>query len=395
MGRCGESQPEWISKRRVRTATHRPTCEQDACSHLPNCKYAVFFSWQSISTSSQTPSLRTSTKQALRVKKSDKIRELESHLPFFVQVLAMPVMSHRWSIAPMSSANVGELFTAGGAFFALRNDISGTVHLLAFLGVGVGLSILPFSASMTWKPKYRSFQTAYKTSFEHINNKAAILVTGGIAYGPSQPSASIAQLKVMTGLVPWGKVLFSRWIGDAALYSRVDEGISVPNLSVERQVGYVKVFETWNDALDPPVVPDGAIRPDPGYIDIPDAPLPPAPRPPRPKRIRFEAEVLFDFDSDHLKPEAHSMLIKVLTELENRVVPRVVIEGHADSLGSDAYNINLSRRRAESVKRWFVMAHAPDAINYQVRGMGEAYPIADNSSAAGRARNRRVEIAIS
>lgn len=294
----------------------------------------------------------------------------------------------------MSSASVGEFFTGGGANFALRNDKSETVHLLVFIGVGVGLSILPFSVSMTWKPKYRSFRTVHMTSFEQIDGKAAILLTGGIAYGPNQPSASITELRVMTGLVPWGKILFSRWLGDAALYSKVQDGVTVPNLSIERQVGMVKVIEIPYDALDPPDVPDPPIRPTPGYIDIPDAPLPPPPRPPRRKRIRFEAEVLFDFDSDHLKPEAHSMLLTVLTELEGRVTPKVVIEGHADSRGSDAYNINLSRRRAESVKRWFVMAHAPDAIHYQVRGMGEAYPVADNATAAGRAKNRRVEIDI-
>jgi outer membrane protein OmpA-like peptidoglycan-associated protein len=69
------------------------------------------------------------------------------------------------------------------------------------------------------------------------------------------------------------------------------------------------------------------------------------------------------------------------------------IEGHTDSQGSDEYNMTLSQQRAESVKQYLVQAGVkPEIITTQ--GLGETTPVADNSTAAGRQKNRRVEIVI-
>jgi OOP family OmpA-OmpF porin len=70
---------------------------------------------------------------------------------------------------------------------------------------------------------------------------------------------------------------------------------------------------------------------------------------------------------------------------------RVSVEGHTDSIGSDAYNQRLSERRAKAV-RDYMISQGIDASRITTRGFGESKPVADNKTAAGRAENRRVEI---
>ena len=72
----------------------------------------------------------------------------------------------------------------------------------------------------------------------------------------------------------------------------------------------------------------------------------------------------------------------------------VVISGHTDSVGDDASNLRLSQRRAEAVRDYFVQQAGIDAKLLSVKGHGEAQPIADNGTEAGRARNRRVEVLV-
>lgn len=70
---------------------------------------------------------------------------------------------------------------------------------------------------------------------------------------------------------------------------------------------------------------------------------------------------------------------------------RVVVEGYTDSIGSDAYNMKLSERRAETV-RDFMVSKGISPTRITTRGFGKANPIASNKTAEGRAENRRVEI---
>jgi outer membrane protein OmpA-like peptidoglycan-associated protein len=70
---------------------------------------------------------------------------------------------------------------------------------------------------------------------------------------------------------------------------------------------------------------------------------------------------------------------------------RISVDGYTDSVGSDAYNEKLSKRRAEAAQRYLV-GKGVDASRITVRGLGETNPVADNATADGRAENRRVEI---
>ncbi len=105
-------------------------------------------------------------------------------------------------------------------------------------------------------------------------------------------------------------------------------------------------------------------------------------------------KVLFDFDKATLRPEALRQLGVVLQALKEQPNLQVTIVGHTDGVGSDAYNLKLSQRRAESVAQYLVSQGVPrQSITTDWRGKRE--PIASNATAAGRAQNRRVEITLS
>ncbi len=106
--------------------------------------------------------------------------------------------------------------------------------------------------------------------------------------------------------------------------------------------------------------------------------------------------VLFEFDSAALKAEARGQLDGLVQELKTRPADivagtTVAIEGHTDSVGSDAYNQGLSQRRADSVRQYFIDAGL-SASMVVATGMGEASPADSNATAEGRANNRRVVI---
>jgi len=104
--------------------------------------------------------------------------------------------------------------------------------------------------------------------------------------------------------------------------------------------------------------------------------------------------IYFDSGQATLKPGARNILSKISDELKRTSGARVSIEGHTDSVGSEAMNQQLSQRRAEAV-RDFLVGQGLESANIAVSGRGEVAPIATNDTAAGRQQNRRVEIIIS
>ena len=106
------------------------------------------------------------------------------------------------------------------------------------------------------------------------------------------------------------------------------------------------------------------------------------------------SDVLFDTAQATLKPGAREKLAKVSGILVTHPGLKLEIEGHTDSVGSDEYNQGLSERRAESVRSYLVSQRiAPQSIT--TVGLGESRPVASNDNAAGRQRNRRVELIVS
>jgi outer membrane protein OmpA-like peptidoglycan-associated protein len=101
--------------------------------------------------------------------------------------------------------------------------------------------------------------------------------------------------------------------------------------------------------------------------------------------------VTFETNSSHLKPESAATLDRVAESLKANPDVRVEIGGHTDSQGADAHNLQLSRDRANAV-RAYLLDKGVSPVQLEAKGYGETKPIADNTTAAGRARNRRVEL---
>lgn len=103
--------------------------------------------------------------------------------------------------------------------------------------------------------------------------------------------------------------------------------------------------------------------------------------------------IYFEFDKDELMPRSFVELNKLLKIMQDN--PRMIIEiaGHTDDLGNDAYNLDLSRRRAKSVMQ-FLLENKIPATRLRSRGEGEAKPVATNTTDEGRAQNRRVEFLV-
>jgi outer membrane protein OmpA-like peptidoglycan-associated protein len=120
-----------------------------------------------------------------------------------------------------------------------------------------------------------------------------------------------------------------------------------------------------------------------------------APPPPSPKRMVFNEVALFDFNKAVLKPEGKEQIKayreKAMAELSS--AEKVKIVGYTDNIGTAAYNKKLSLRRAEAVRDYLVSLGA-DPAKLEVIGEGMANPVADNSTAEGRAKNRRVEVEV-
>jgi outer membrane protein OmpA-like peptidoglycan-associated protein len=161
-------------------------------------------------------------------------------------------------------------------------------------------------------------------------------------------------------------------------------------------------------AAPAPAVPAGATT-----VTAPAA-LPPAPPPPPPvattpavtppppttETLTFSADAWFDFDRSVLLPAGITALTNFSEQLKQKTgAYTVVITGHTDSIGTDAYNLSLSQRRANAAKT-FLVSKGISATTISTVGKGESSPVASNTNAdgtdnpAGRAQNRRVEIKV-
>lgn len=109
-------------------------------------------------------------------------------------------------------------------------------------------------------------------------------------------------------------------------------------------------------------------------------------------KFALQAEVLFGKDSAKLSAESKSRIDAIAEEIKKQNATQVRVFGFTDNLGSSAHGDVLSRQRANAVQAVLDADLNDSNITFEVRGYGEQYPIADNSTEAGRKKNRRVEV---
>ena len=152
------------------------------------------------------------------------------------------------------------------------------------------------------------------------------------------------------------------------------------------------VFDRRDRCPDTP--PNTPVRhngcPLPVYESPPEVMQPDEPAVP----VRVELDVKFDFDKSVVKEGSHADIKNLADFMKQFPQTSTVVEGHTDSIGSDAYNQGLSERRANAVREVLVEQHGIESNRVSAVGYGEARPVADNDSESGRAINRRVEAAV-
>lgn len=155
----------------------------------------------------------------------------------------------------------------------------------------------------------------------------------------------------------------------------------------------------WRDANWAPATAhpdcDGAIKatPTPAKVAAPAAPAPAVPKAPVAVKQTYAADAFFDFDRAVIKLEGRAKLNSLVTAIGTIDLEVVIAVGHTDSVGTDAYNQKLGQRRADAVKAYLV-SQGVAANRVYTESRGESQPVADNKIAAGRAKNRRVEVEV-
>lgn len=110
-------------------------------------------------------------------------------------------------------------------------------------------------------------------------------------------------------------------------------------------------------------------------------------------KITFSSGIMFDVDRAVLKDQYTGELSELSTILNKYEDTNILLEGHTDSTGSEEYNLDLSKKRAQSVANYLATQNV-NPTRFTIMGYGESQPIASNETVESRAQNRRVEVAI-
>jgi OOP family OmpA-OmpF porin len=123
------------------------------------------------------------------------------------------------------------------------------------------------------------------------------------------------------------------------------------------------------------------------------APAAAAPAPAAATKVTYAADAFFDFNKSVLKAEGKAKLDDLVGKVKGINLEVIIAVGHTDAVGSDAYNQKLSVKRSDAVKAYLV-SKGIEKNRVYTEGKGEKQPVADNNTAAGRSKNRRVEIEV-
>ena len=144
---------------------------------------------------------------------------------------------------------------------------------------------------------------------------------------------------------------------------------------------------------DGALVAPAAAAPAVGVVVPAVLPAPAPVAPPAASKVTYAADAFFDFDKYVLKPEGKAKLDDLVGKVKGVNLEVIIAVGHTDSIGTVEYNQKLSVRRAEAVKAYLV-SKGIEKNRVYTEGKGKKQPVADNKTAEGRAKNRRVEIEV-
>jgi OmpA-OmpF porin, OOP family len=110
-------------------------------------------------------------------------------------------------------------------------------------------------------------------------------------------------------------------------------------------------------------------------------------------KVTLQADTLYDFNKADLKPEGKATLDQIAKDMKKMKLEVVIAVGNTDSVGTDAYNMALGMRRAQSVKAYLV-SKGIDGSRIYTESKGKSNPVASNATSEGRAKNRRTDIEV-
>lgn len=235
--------------------------------------------------------------------------------------------SQRHPVRPYAALSVGEIDLDGGSFDSVETTVNGGLGVRWMLTDRVGLRL------------------EARALYSVEENETDVLTTAGINF--------------YLGDVNSGAATDTQSVADDAMADADGDGVA--------------------DANDRcPNTPEAT------RVDADGCPLPVA------KVASVKLKVNFGFDSTEVQEQYFSDLAELATFLKRFSDLQVDVEGHTDSVGTAAYNQELSQQRAQAVVDYLVNQHGIEAGRLMPKGYGESQPVASNETAAGRAANRRV-----
>jgi OOP family OmpA-OmpF porin len=224
-------------------------------------------------------------------------------------------------------------------------------------------------------------------------NKVALLVASLALAAPMMALAqtpTAAEFQAASGASQWRDASGSPWVNGGGTECWRDSSWTPAT-----------AYPTCDGAAKPPPPPAPAPAPRAAAPAAAPAPAPAAPAPapaaaaPRPaaQKVTYAADTFFDFDKYVIKPEGKAKLDDLVAKTKGIALEVIIAVGHTDNIGSAEYNQGLSERRANAVKEYLV-SKGIEKNRVYTEGKGMKSPIASNSTAEGRAKNRRTEIEV-